>query len=174
VEWSSVGSISVFWIWDQKWCSWDRRARISEFLFFFFFNIGGTSSTVTLFIYFQESDWNSSILLTLCSLEFRCVYVFIYILLECVRCYFCGGCVGLYAFSQISDALILNIISVYFCAIQMKDLLALLWWFIDCLMRLLLHRAFRWFNYFHTPTYALVSYIIKPALIIYIKHFIHL
>jgi hypothetical protein len=25
------------------------------------------------------------------------------------------------------------------------------------------------FNYFHTPTYALVSYIIKSALIIYIK-----
>jgi hypothetical protein len=25
------------------------------------------------------------------------------------------------------------------------------------------------FNYFHAPTYALVSYIIKPALIIYIK-----
>jgi hypothetical protein len=34
---------------------------------------------------------------------------------------------------------------------------------------LLLHRAFRWFNYFHTPTYALVSYIIKLVLIIYIK-----
>jgi hypothetical protein len=34
---------------------------------------------------------------------------------------------------------------------------------------LLLHHAFRWFSYFHTPTYALVSYTIKLALIIYIK-----
>jgi hypothetical protein len=30
------------------------------------------------------------------------------------------------------------------------------------------------FNYFHTPTYALVSYIIKSILIITLKHFIHL
>jgi hypothetical protein len=34
---------------------------------------------------------------------------------------------------------------------------------------LLLQRAFRLFNYFHTPTYALVSQIIKS-----LKHFIHL
>jgi hypothetical protein len=35
---------------------------------------------------------------------------------------------------------------------------------------LLLHRAFRWFNYFHTPTYALLSYSNKSALIITLKH----
>jgi hypothetical protein len=31
----------------------------------------------------------------------------------------------------------------------------------DNFLLLLLHRAFRWFKYFHTPTYALVAYIIK-------------
>jgi hypothetical protein len=33
----------------------------------------------------------------------------------------------------------------------------------------LLHRAFRRFKYIHTPTYALVSYIIKS-----LKHCMHL
>jgi len=58
----------------------------SELLHILFFNIGGTSTTVILFICFLESDWNPSILLIFFySLDFECVYVFIYILLECVR-----------------------------------------------------------------------------------------
>ena len=49
----------------------DVRAFLSSYSFYFFFNIGGTSTTAILFIYFLESDWNSSIIFTLLHARIR-------------------------------------------------------------------------------------------------------